>query len=99
MCRPLKATLYAVVDLRRTLSQVRPFFGVFEKSMLVGLFGSPHNTSRGACSIETSVWLVAFVRLAELTVDGRAKFCFDQQLPTINNAASCKISPSTFLGD
>jgi hypothetical protein len=36
--RPLKAALNAIIDLRGTLAQVRPLFGVFEESVLVGLF-------------------------------------------------------------
>jgi hypothetical protein len=36
--RPLEAALDAIIDLRRTLTQVRPFFGVFEETVLVGLF-------------------------------------------------------------
>jgi hypothetical protein len=35
---PLEAALDAIIDLRRTLTQVRPFFGVFEETVLVGLF-------------------------------------------------------------
>jgi hypothetical protein len=37
LLRSLKAALDAVVDFRRALTQVRPFFGVFEETVLVGL--------------------------------------------------------------
>ena len=74
MRRPFKAALYAIIDLWRTLAQVCPFFGVVEEPMFVGLFGGPDDTGRSACGIETSVWLVAFVGLAELTMDGGAQF-------------------------
>jgi hypothetical protein len=36
--RPLEATFDAIVDLRRTLTQVCPFFRVFEETVLVCLF-------------------------------------------------------------
>lgn len=38
LSRPLKATLNTVVNLRRALTQVRPFFRVFEETVFVGLF-------------------------------------------------------------
>jgi hypothetical protein len=67
--RPLEASFYAIVDLGRTLTQICPFFGLLEETVLVGLLRSPHNTSRGAGGIETSMGLVAFVRGAELSMD------------------------------
>ena len=72
---PLKAAFDAIVDFRCTLTEVCPFFWVFEETVLVGLFGCPDDTCGGARSIETGVRLVAFVRLAELTMDGRSEFC------------------------
>jgi len=72
---PLKAAFDAVVDFRRTLTEVCPFFWVFEETVLVGLFGCPDDTCGGARGVETGVWLVAFVRLAELAMDGRSEFC------------------------
>ena len=74
LLRPLKAALYAIVDLRRALPEVRPFFGVVEEAVLVRLFGGPYDACRGASSVEAGVGLVAFVRLAELPVDVRAEF-------------------------
>jgi hypothetical protein len=35
---PLKAALDAIIDFRRTLTQVGPLFGVIEETVLVGLF-------------------------------------------------------------
>jgi len=72
--RPLKAALDAIVNLGRTLAQVGPFFRMFEETMLVCLFRSPDDTGGCACGVETGVRLVAFVRLAELSVNGRTKF-------------------------
>jgi len=71
---PLKAAFDAIVNLGRTLTQVGPFFRVLEETMLVCLFRSPDDTGGCACGVETSVRLVAFVRLAELSVNGGAKF-------------------------
>lgn len=71
---PLKAALYAVVNLGRALAQVGPFFGFLEEAVLVGLFGGPDDAGGGAGGVETGVRLVAFVRLAELPVDVRAEF-------------------------
>jgi len=47
---------------------------VFEETVLVGLFGGPDDTCGGARGVETGVWLVAFVRLAELAMDGGSEF-------------------------
>ena len=74
LSRPLEAALDAIVDLWRTLAQVGPFFRVFEETVLVCLFRSPDDTGGCACGVETGVRLVAFMRLAELSVNGRAEF-------------------------
>lgn len=66
---PLKASFYAIVDLRCTLSKVCPFFGVLEETVLVRLLACPHNTGGSARSVETGVGLVTFVRLAKLPVN------------------------------
>lgn len=71
---PLEASLYAVVDLGRTLSQVGPLFWLLKEAMLVSLLGGPDDARGGAGGVEAGVWLVAFVRLAELSVDVRAEF-------------------------
>ena len=55
--------------------------------MLVGLFGCPDDTCGGARGVETGVWLVAFVRLAELTVDGGSEFYDVLALATINTSS------------
>lgn len=73
LLRPLKAALDLVVDLRRTLAQVRPCFGVLEVAVLVGAFRGPYYTSGRTCRVETSMGLVAFVRIAELSVDLRGE--------------------------
>jgi hypothetical protein len=84
---PLEASLYAVVDFRRTLSQVCPFFGLLEEtvleevsefilnvllqrySCLIGLLARPHHSGGCTSGVETSVWLVSFVRGSELSVN------------------------------
>jgi hypothetical protein len=72
---PLKASLYAVVNLGRTLAQVGPLLGLLEKSVLVRLFRGPHNTCGCTGGVETSVGLVPFVRAAELPVGARVDLC------------------------
>ena len=44
--------------------------------MLVGSFGAPDDTGRGTGRVETGVGAVAFVGIAELTVDFGVLFCF-----------------------
>ena len=52
---PLKASLYAVVDLGRALAQVGPFFGVVEEAVLVGLLRCPDDTSGCARGVKAGV--------------------------------------------
>lgn len=47
MAGSLEAALYAIIDLGRTLSQICPFFGLVEETVLVGLLGGPDNTCGG----------------------------------------------------
>lgn len=73
---PFEAPLDLVVDLRRTLSQVRPCLWVLKEAVLVGALGSPYNAGRGARGVKAGVRLMAFVRLAELAVDFRGELCW-----------------------
>jgi len=87
LLRPLKAAFDAVVDFRRSLAEVCPFFRVFEETVLVGLFGCPDDTCGGARGVETGVWLVALVRLAELAMDGGPELYDMLALLTFNTSS------------
>jgi hypothetical protein len=87
---PLKAAFDAIVDFRRALTEVCPFFRVFEETVLVCLFRCPDNTCGSARSVETGVRLVTLVRLAELTMDRRTEF-YNTLVPAAYNMSSSQI--------
>ena len=53
LLRPLEASLYAIVDLRRTLAQVCPFFGLLEESVFVGLTNEHENAEFTVSSVDS----------------------------------------------
>lgn len=72
---PLEAALDLVVDLRCSLTQIRPCVRVLEVSVFVCAFGGPYYTGGSTSGVETGVGLVAFMRVAELSVDLGGEFC------------------------
>jgi hypothetical protein len=71
---PLKGTLDKILDLRRALAQVGPFIGLFSEAMLVRAFRAPDDSCGGTSGIEAGVGSVAFVGIAELSVNLRVGF-------------------------
>ena len=72
---PLETALDLVIDLGSTLAQVCPLFRALEIAVLVGPFRGPHDAGGGTRGIEPSMGLVAFVGVAELTVDLGCELC------------------------
>ena len=52
--RAFERTLNVIVDLRGSLTQVGPQFGMLEETMLVGSFGGPNYSSRCSRRVQTS---------------------------------------------
>jgi hypothetical protein len=71
----LEAALDLIVDLRRTLAQVRPCIRLVEVAVLVSTFGGPYHTSGGARGVKSGVGLVSFVGVAKLSVDFGGELC------------------------
>ena len=63
---------------------------MLEETVLVGLFGCPDDTCGGARGVETGVWLVALVRLAELAMDGGSEL-YDMLLLAAYNMCSSQL--------
>ena len=72
--RPLKAPFDVVFDFWGPLPKICPLGGIFEEAVLVGPFRAPDYASGGARGIETGVWTVTFVGIAELAVDFGGEF-------------------------
>ncbi len=72
--RAFEAPRDVIVYLGGTLPQIRPFLRVFEEAMLVGSFRAPDYTGGGTSRVKTGVGFVAFVGIAELSVDFRSRF-------------------------
>ena len=70
----VEATLDVIVYFWSSLTQVCPFVGTVAEAVLIGTLCAPNHTGRGAGGIEAGVWTVAFMGIAELTMDVRAKF-------------------------
>lgn len=71
---PLKGALDMILDLRCTLAQVGPFFGLVSEAVLVRAFRAPDDSCGGTSGIETGVGSVAFMGIAELSVNLRVGF-------------------------
>lgn len=70
-----EAASNVILNLGRALAQVGPGVGVLEEAVLGGALGAPDYTGGGAAGVEAGVRLVAFVRVAELTVDLGLELC------------------------
>jgi hypothetical protein len=67
--RALEGAFNLVVDFRGALAKIGPFLGLFEETVLVGSLCAPNHTGGSSGGVETCVGLMAFVGIAELTVD------------------------------
>lgn len=65
----LEAAGNVILDLGGSLTQVRPGVRIFEEAKLSGALGAPDDSGGRSAGVETSVGEVAFVGVAELTVD------------------------------
>jgi hypothetical protein len=79
----LEAALDLVVDLRRTLAQIRPCVWLVEVAVLVGTLGGPYYTSGGARGVKTGVGFMSFVGVAELSVDLGGELCEEDLLASV----------------
>ena len=69
MVRPFETALNLVVDFWCTLTEVGPFLWVFSESMLIGSLSSPDHSGRCTRRVQSSMRLVSFMSIAEVTVD------------------------------
>lgn len=65
----LEATGNFVLDFRGALAKIGPRIRLIHEAILVGSLSTPDDTSRRSAGIQAGVGHVAFVRIAELSVD------------------------------
>ena len=76
-----EAAFNLIFNLGSTLAKVGPLLGLLEEAILGGTLSAPNDTGRGTAGIETSVGLVAFVGVTELTMSLGLEF-FSRKLVT-----------------
>jgi hypothetical protein len=67
--RALEGAFNLVVHFRRALTEISPFLRLLEETVLVGSLCAPNHTGGSSGGVEACMGLVAFVGIAELTVD------------------------------
>lgn len=71
----LEAAGNVVLDLGSALAQVGPRLGLIQEAVLAGALSAPDDTGGRSASVEAGVGHVAFVRIAELSVDLGLDLC------------------------
>src|SRR5450755_858943 len=67
----MKRALDFIINFRRALAKVGPFFRLFKETMFVGSLCTPNHSRRCAGWIEPGMGTVAFMSIAELFVNLR----------------------------
>jgi len=67
--RAFEGAFNLIVDFRRALAEIGPFLGFFKEAMFVGSLCAPNHTGGRSGGVQACMGLVAFVGIAELTVD------------------------------